>query len=253
MQPLLEAILGLNLASVTHLVHSGPRHFLRAGKRAFAAASSLETRELNKIPAIDLENILGERRPVIRLSVTRYEDGMLPSHQAMVLLAILVAERPKEVLEIGTYMGHTTRQMAENLETATIQTVDLPENFAESGAKQNLPKDDFHLIEHRVVGREFKDHSCAGRITQHSADTATFDFHQAGNPTFFFIDGSHTYEYCKHDSEECFDLCHGRGVFLWHDCDDLHPGVTKFILEWRQLGRDIKRIAGTSLAYWKSA
>jgi predicted O-methyltransferase YrrM len=78
------------------------------------------------------------------------------------------------VLEIGTYMGHTARQMVENLETATIHTVDLPETFcAERDAQQSLPKDDFHLIERRVVGREFKGHSCANRITQHFADTAT--------------------------------------------------------------------------------
>ena len=179
---------------------------------------------------------------------------MLPSEQAMVLLSILVAEAPNEVLEIGTYMGHTTRQMAENLPTATIHTVDLPESFpVERDPEQNLRKDDFHLINRRVVGREFKGHPCATSIIQHFADTAIWDFHDAGQPTLFFIDGSHTYEYCKNDSEKCFQLCGGRGVFLWHDCDDNHSGVVRFITEWRRQGNDIKRIAGTPIAFWKSA
>ena len=180
---------------------------------------------------------------------------MLPSDQAMALLAILIAEAPNEVLEIGTYMGHTTRLMAENLESATIHTVDLPEAFSHDNRAadpSSLVKDDFHLIARRVVGREYRTRAAAKRIRQHFADTATWDFREAGCPTFFFIDGSHTYEYCKNDSEKCFELCAGRGVFLWHDCDKNHPGVRRLIREWRAEGRDIKVISDTSLAYWKS-
>jgi hypothetical protein len=239
-------MLGLNAVSFIHLIRLDARHFLRACSAAYTAA-------LKPVPEVSLDEILGDRRPTIRLSVTRYEDGMLRSSEAMVLLSILVAEHPKSVLEIGTYMGHTTRQMAENLEAAIIHTVDLPEAFSgECNAKQSLPKDDFHLIKRRVVGREFKGQSGAGRIVQHLADTATWRFEEAGHPTFFFIDGSHTFEYCKNDSEKCFDLCGGRGVFLWHDCDEIHPEVVRFLLEWRHLGRDIRRISGTALAYWKS-
>jgi len=209
---------------------------------------------LIQIPEISLDEILGDRRPVIRLSVMRFEGGMLSSPQAMALLSILVAEAPAEVLEIGTFMGRTTLQMAENLQESTIHTIDLPPGYSvETEIEQNLPKDDFHLIGSRTVGREFEGKPCADRIKQHFGDTATWDFHGAGNPAFFFIDGSHTYEYCKNDSEKCFELCRGRGTFLWHDCDDEHPGVLRFILEWRKLGRDIKRITGTPIAYWKIA
>jgi hypothetical protein len=87
---------------------------------------------------------------------------------------------------------------------------------------------------------------------QHFGDTANFNFSKFGNPTFFFIDGSHTYEYCENDSEKCLALCQGKGLFLWHDCDHSHPGVVRFISEWRAAGRNIARIEGTGLAYWKS-
>ena len=182
-----------------------------------------------------------------------YQDGMLPSEHAMALLSILAAENPAEVLEIGTFMGHTTRQMAETLPAATIHTVDLPEEFRGPDRQgRELPKDDFHLINRRSVGREFRGLPAASHIKQHFADTARWDFREAGRPTVFFIDGSHTYEYCRNDSEKCLGLCGGRGVFLWHDCDEYHPGVVTFLAEWRRQGRDIQRIAGTSLAYWKS-
>ncbi len=252
MKRLLRVILGFNAISLVHLIRLNPKQFLYACSAAFAASKGA-LYVFHRIPTISLDEILGERQAEVRLSVMRYEDGMLPSEQAMALLAILIAEAPAEVLEIGTFMGHSARKMAENLPTAIIHTVDLPQEFsAESDPAKDILKDDFHLIARRVVGREFAGRPCASRIKQHFADTATWDFRQAGNSTFFFIDGSHTYEYCKNDSEKCLELCDGRGVFLWHDCDETHPGVIKFVSEWRRRGRDIRRIAGTSLAYWKS-
>lgn len=211
-------------------------------------------RELEFIPETALDDILPTRKVEILLSVQRYEDGMLPVHEAMALLSVLVADPPREVLEIGTFMGHTTKALAENLKDSTIHTVDLPLEFSPpQDSKDAPPMDDFHLIARRVVGREFKGQPVERRIKQHFGDTAVIDFQQFGKPSFFFIDGSHTYEYCKQDSEKCFALCKGAGTFLWHDVDDSHPGVVKFILEWRNMGRNICRIKGTALAFWKSA
>jgi hypothetical protein len=249
----LRAALGFNLAALITLFRSSSRRFVRACGLSWVAVRDAPSDALARIPEVSLDEVLGARRPVIQMPVKRYEDGMLPNYELLALLSILAAESPREVLEIGTYMGHTTRQMAENLPAGMIHTVDLPEDFsAERDPDKRLPKDDFHLIQHRTVGRDFKGGLCASRIQQHFADTASWDFSAAGRPTFFFIDGSHTYEYCRSDSEKCFALCGGRGVFLWHDCDDGHPGVTQFVNEWRASGRDIKRIAGTAIAYWKS-
>jgi hypothetical protein len=242
------AFLGFNLISLVYLFYGRPRQFLRSCVNAYLASYSTSA---HPIPEISLGEILGTRRPRVQLEVCKYEDGMLPSEQAMILLSILVAEAPKEVLEIGTFMGHTTRQMAEALEEVKIHTVDLPVSFTpELDPEKLLEKDDFHLIKRRVVGREFKNAPCESRITQHFADTATWDF-RAGQPSFYFIDGSHTYEYCRNDSEKCFALAGNKGVFLWHDCDAKHPGVEKYIMEAREQGLDIRRISGSPLAYLK--
>jgi hypothetical protein len=100
-----------------------------------------------------------------------YEDGLLPVDKAKALLAILVAEQPGSVLEIGTYMGHTTRLKAENLPQTTIHTVDLPEEVRPEPTMEapGLQRDDYHLIQRRVVGREFQGQPCASRIRQHFA------------------------------------------------------------------------------------
>jgi hypothetical protein len=258
---IIRFFLGLNGASIVRGLRLGYQEFVRGCFASLCAAHPFEDRtnnrlekELNTIPEISLDEILGVRKTSIRLAVQKYEGGMLPTHEAMALLSILTAENPKEVLEIGTFMGHTTRAMAENLPGSLIHTVDLPPDFSkDKDLNDGPPKDDFHLIAQRVVGREYKGQPVESHIRQHFGDTAVINFQELGKPDFFFIDGSHTYEYCKQDSEKCFALCQRAGTFLWHDCDTGHPGVIQFVKEWRGLGRSIVRIEGTTLAYWKSA
>lgn len=256
MNKMLQGLLGLNLASFERGLRMGPFELGSAAVRSFRATQAFENpkvhRLLRKIPPVNLGEILGKRAPTIQITARQYEMGMLPSEEAFALIAILVAEDPKTVLEIGTFMGHTTEAIAENLLNGIVHTVDLPEGFSsEPSPTSSLPKDDFHLISQRIVGREYKGKPYEKRIVQHFADTATWDFREAGSPTFFFIDGSHTYEYCRNDSEKCFSLCRGNGAFLWHDCDIAHPGVVKLLSEWKNKGRNVVRIRGSSLAYWR--
>ena len=101
----------------------------------------------------------------------------------------------------------------------------------------------------------FLDYFCdvlEDNISDKAGYRVNIGFKKSDMSIFFFIDGSHTYEYCKNDSEKCWELCGGRGVFLWHDCDNVHPGVIRLIAEWRHLGRDIRLVNGTALAYLKT-
>ena len=245
-----EVGLGLSPAALIRGFRLGPAEVYRGARRSFAATAPFGSRAL---PEVALDDILGSNRVEVKLLVMRYEDGMMPRHDALPLLSILVMERPREVLEIGTFMGHTARAMAENLESTIIHTVDLPEDFsaATDPTQAEIPKDDFHLVAKRRVGREFKGTELENRIVQHFGDTAVIDFHQLGEPSFFFIDGSHTYEYCKNDSEKCLAISSPGATFLWHDCDAGHPGVVRCLAEWRAAGRNVVRIAGTAVGYWK--
>lgn len=247
----LRSLLGFNLAALPHLLIGGPGRLSRVCSHCYYATKP-QRAEVYDIPEIHLSDILGTRSANFTMLAQPSEDGVMPSDQAFALLTILVAEQPAEVLEIGTFMGRTTRAMAENLPNSIVHTVDLPEDFtAESDTNPDSNKDDFHLIANRRVGRDYKGQPCESRIRQHFADTSTWDFKDAGSPGFFFIDGSHTYEHCLIDSEKCLEIAAPGAVFVWHDCDSGHPGVLQFIREWRAKGRDIRRVSGTPLAYWK--
>jgi len=245
-------LLGANAAAVIRGLRFGPGDFYRCCRLNLAASHPREDRLLAALPQINSTDITAGREFPIRLVIDQYLDGTLPSYQAFILVSLLAMEQPREALEIGTFMGHTSKLMAENLEHSIIHTVDLPLDYSlnEEGST-DVSKDDFHLIRNRQVGREFRNTPLASRIVQHYADTMTWDFTGVGNPTFFFIDGSHTYEACLNDSEKCHALCGGKGTFLWHDCDSHHPGVLRALGKWRALGRNVVRIRGTPFGYWK--
>ena len=252
MKRALLGLLGISLASLIRGIRFGWREFRHASGTTTWRIHPFESRALRSIPAREIESIVGKEGVDVTIRVKPFETGMLPQHEAAALLAIVVKEKPASVLEIGTFMGHTTYLLARNLPNAIIHTLDLPLDYnpTEDTVTQAV-KDDAHLIGTRVPGREFLHQPEAGRIRQHFGDSAVWDFNLAAGSTLFFIDGSHTYSYAKSDSERCLALSGGRGVFLWHDCGDDHPGVLQLLLEWRSLGREVVRIAGTTIAYLK--
>ncbi len=248
--------MGLNVASILRGIKHGPKRVASiAMYSAWAAKNWKPTLPADSyIPTVPLDELMKGSRVDVTITSGATTDGALEYRQALDLLSLAAYHNPDVVLEIGTFMGSTTRDFARTLPSATIHTVDLPPDYAGEATElvdgAGLKKDDFHLIEGRKVGRDYLDTPYAARIHQHFGDTAKMDFGVAAGATFFFIDGAHTYDYCRNDSEKCFELCGGKGVFLWHDCDESHPGVVQFLLEWRALGRDVVRIASSPIAYW---
>jgi predicted O-methyltransferase YrrM len=145
--------------------------------------------------------------------------------------------QPKRILEIGTYNGMTTLQMALNApKDCVTYTLDLPEELM---AALELSKLD------TLVSKHFKDKFgtktgsyFAGRndvkIIQALGDSSTFDYDTLGNEKFdvIFIDAAHDYANKKIDSEQAFRLINKNGVILWHNYNDVtSPGVTEYLAD----------------------
>lgn len=245
MKKIIKIILGANLISLPTLFKSKISDVMDSCSDAFTIVHMTDTKALATIPIVTMKDLLGGIEPEIKLSYTPPKNGRLPIDQLIVLLALLVKNNPKKIIEIGTYFGHTTLAMSEN-STAAIHTVDLPEDFLDTDDKEEIPKDDFHLISGRITGKEFRGKN--KNITQHFGDTAAFNFAKIFDADFIFIDGSHTYEYVKNDTEKCMSVTR-KATFLWHDCDFGHPGIVRYLSELRATGLDVKRIADTPLGY----
>jgi hypothetical protein len=204
-----------------------------------------------RIPAVELRDAVA--LPEGMIVDLRYieMEGAAPFVDVAAILALAIAQQPLGVLEIGTFWGSTTANLARNLPAAKIHTIDLPLDegeVMESIAGQ--PVNDLHLIQSRQVGKAFRGTDVADRITQHFGDTAKFDYSIIADPlSFFMIDGSHTYEYAKSDTLVCLALAKGPSTLVWHDCNQWQPGVTKWLVEMIDAGLPVKRVTRSAVAY----
>jgi len=165
--------------------------------------------------------------------------------------------KPNTILEIGTYNGMTTLQMALNApRECTTYTLDLPEAISASLPLSEL---DTRISRHfkeqfgTATGSYFKGRNDI-KIVQLLGDSSTFDF-DALKCAFdiIFIDAAHDYENKKTDSENAFRLLSRGGVILWHNFNDvLCPDVTKYLADI-SIAHRIFHLRNTSLAVYYNA
>jgi len=253
-----ESVLALSPASVIRTCLGGfaeGRQSLRDTYYAVAPFSPLKEGEGRKlearIPAVELRDAVPlPEGMVVDLRYIEME-GAAPFADVAAILALAIAQDPLGVLEIGTFWGSTTANLARNLPSAKLHTIDLPEDAAEvMESIAGQPVNDLHLIESRQVGKAFRGTELEARITQHFGDTAKYDYSVISDPlSFFMIDGSHTYEYAKSDTLTCLELAKGPSTLVWHDCNQWQPGVTKWLVEMIDAGLPVKRVERSAVGY----
>ena len=253
----MKGLLALSGASLVRTLRKGPRAGRKSLEDAYHAVDPFSAAErrrerllLQRIPERPLTKIVAWPEE-IALDL-RYADvsGSTPIRDMAVILALAIAQQPKAVLEFGTFFGSATANLARNLPEAIVHTIDLPPDPVEAQRlTEGKPVDDVNLIESRQLGRAFRGTPFERRIVQHEGDTATYDYSRVeGEVSFFLIDGSHTYEYAKSDTLRAFALAQGPSTFVWHDCDEIHPGVTQWLGELLDAGLAVERIEGTVVA-----
>lgn len=173
----------------------------------------------------------------------------------LVVIASLVRERdPALSLEIGTFHGRTTLNIAMNQRPGTeVVTLDLPAQDLQRVGKA-LEESDKKYILKESSGSRFAGRRTEARIVQLYGDSSKYDFSPyAGRVDLVFVDGSHSYDYVLNDSHVALRCVRPDGVVLWHDYDTPHwHGVTRALNElYRKDPRfaEIKHIEGTSLCF----
>ncbi len=253
----MKAMLALNGASLVRALRYGPRSLQRSLEASYHAIDPFGTAErrhegamLRRIPEVPI-NAVAEWPAEIVLDL-RYTEvsGSTPIRDLLTVLALAMKRQPKGVLEFGTFWGSATLNLARNLPDAVIHTIDLPPDPSVAQAlTEGRPVDDVYLIKSRQLGRAFRGSAVEARIVQHLGDTATYDYAVIKEEiSFFLIDGSHTYEYAKSDTMRAFALRRGESTLVWHDCDEGHPGVTRWLGELLDAGLPVQRVADTVVA-----
>ena len=187
---------------------------------------------------IDLEEVFPG---IFNLSVTIAAALGLPGEafdQDLLYLCLIAKYRDaKRLLEIGTFLGRTSLNLANNTATdAHVYTVD--DGQYDAGIKKNSED----------VGKRFRGSPVAAKITQIISKSQDLDLKSYGPFDFVFIDGDHSYDSARKDTLKCLALGN-NGVMFWHDYA-LSEGVTQWLDELRSTGLDIVALRGSILAMY---
>lgn len=166
-----------------------------------------------------------------------HEESHHANHSDMVYVCGMAsAVNARKIFELGTYRGQTTCGLASVCKEAQVFTLNLP------------PEDDPRYAPY--IGMYIARSPDRERITQLFCDSRTFD------PTpyresmdYIFIDGDHSYQGVKNDTEKALQLLKPGGVIVWHDYAAKSPGVLEYLAEFSQ-ERPLFRLRKTCLAVY---
>jgi len=204
-----------------------------------AAVPKKDLREIAKCPSVILENFL-----------TR--NGNVSPYELLVLCCLAKARGARRLLEIGTFDGNTTYQLALNTpEDALIHTIDLPEGEVQT-RQPVLDSDLQFIMDEKKERRKFQGTAYESKIIQHFGDSTQYDFQKfckKGRPDFIFIDGGHSYQCVCSDTFNALDILDEGGCLLWHNFTPLFGGVFHFL---KELSKDLPlfHIEGTQLIFY---
>ena len=207
------------------------------------------------LPGVSWRGAISSR--AIRLVEAQRSHGNVRLSELALLAKAAAAVTPgQEIIEIGTFDGRTTLNLALSCPPATrVFTLDLPTG---SQTKFSSMKGERGFVDKPLPGERFRNYTgpwrdYVSKIVQLTGDSAVYDWStHYGKAGLVFVDGSHAYEYAIHDSEEAFRLVALRATIIWHDYG-VWNGVTRALDELelaRRLG--LRRIRGTSLVFWRA-
>jgi predicted O-methyltransferase YrrM len=172
-------------------------------------------------------------------------DWKMETDDAPILEHLWRARAPRRHLEFGTWEGFGTALVAQST-SAQIWTLNLPEGEAATDGTSLYASTDAG----EVIGWKYRAAGVADRVHQILCDSRDFDT-SAFAADFFdtvLIDGGHTPDVVRNDTEKALRVLRPGGLCVWHDfCPDpealsknLAPlGVVQAIAEnideWRPL------------------
>ena len=178
--------------------------------------------------------------PGVRASISMLEGAALA--------ALMQKVSAKRIFEFGTYKGVSTTQLALNLpDDGMVYTLDLPEDHP--AYTLAIPKAEERQIAAETGKGILIPQELRNKVTFLRSDSATFDTTPyLDSMDLVFVDGAHSYDYVKNDTEKGWEMLRPGGIIAWHDCTPSHPDVVRYL---KSFNPSPTLIRGTALAFVK--
>jgi len=205
----------------------------------------MKTRAIKIMARRDFFKILTKYYSVpIADSVIILDNTKTPVEDRYVLEKAVKSIRPKIVLEIGTYLGETTLELAKNSPTSKIYTIDICEEM-----QVDIPYlQEDELLPRKKVGKAFRNKNRnIFQILGDSRQFSTYSFLNGKKIDFAFIDGNHSLEAVIQDTENVLNFMQKNSIIFWHDFRAEVREALSYLITKKPL--EIFQIHKTSLAY----
>lgn len=179
--------------------------------------------------ATSIQNI--EFRDIPFLYGARVE-GYIDDPQRSIIAALVAELGCQTFFEIGTSLGRTTWTVAHHNPDLRVWTLDVPPSEDVDQTALELGADDrTYFRPADRCGEAFHATPESDRITQLWGDSARFDYSPyAGKMDFVYVDGAHSYDYVRSDSQRALQMLSPRGTIAWDDYVT-GPGVYEYLSE----------------------
>ena len=168
------------------------------------------------------------------MALPQMQVGLVEGSFLKMLVALTSARR---VVEVGMFTGYSALMMASALPAdGRLFTCDVDP-------------------EAEAMARSFFARSAHGEKIEIVMGPARETLPRIPGPVdLVFIDGSHTADYVRNDSEVAFRLVTARGLIVWHDYSPEWPGVVSTLESLAAQGNmKITHILGTTLCVYHKA
>ena len=244
----------VTLATLGLIVKKHRSQLVRLGRSIRQQAFEMRD-EMPSVKIVELSRFLGcdEAKELVLPQLDLILEAGLGYLELYGLLATVVsAIQPQKILEVGTFRGVSSLAMALNAPEAEIYTFDLPDEV-DGAMVEGLTKGDQACVElsRGCKGAAFVGHPVESRIHPIHADSLKMDVRDyMDSADFCFIDGGHSYECIKADTENAFKVLSPRGVILWDDYSWYLEGVSRYL---RELAKTLPlwHIAGTNYIIYR--
>jgi predicted O-methyltransferase YrrM len=148
--------------------------------------------------------------------------GSMPAAESSTLLGIVSVLRPRVILEIGTHLGLTFRDLMKAAPADTLGfSIDLPvSQWHQAKFRHNYVQAYYvrNCAQAEIGKLALEDAALTGRIAIFQADSGRFPFeHFRGKVDLVVVDGNHSCRGALHDMEQAFSMVAPGGVIAIDD------------------------------------
>ncbi|MDD5395178.1 MAG: class I SAM-dependent methyltransferase [Thiothrix sp.] len=176
------------------------------------------------------------------------EVGGTTEEEQVALLNLVDNLKATEVLEIGTFRGHTAQAIAQNFPAVQVATVDLPPGLFPELPDIPCERPYYDIGKQRdviVASNAKRFYHDSGLLNQAKLEL----FGWLGKFDLVFVDGGHSLAQVLNDSLVAVECVRSGGVIVWHDYGEPYLDTVCRVVNGLFAGA--MQIPHTRLAWWR--